>query len=65
MPKKVTFVSSISGTEVDEAEAFKIRVTGKGKLWEADCTEEEATALVAEIKATEGKPRGRKPKAKS
>jgi hypothetical protein len=63
MPKKVTFVSSISGTEVDESEAFKIRITGKGKMHEADCTESEATALIKEVKAVEGKPRGRKPKA--
>jgi hypothetical protein len=64
MPKKVTFVSSISGTEVDEADAFLIRVTGKGKLWVADCTEEEAKGIIAECKAAEAKPRGRKPKEK-
>jgi len=62
MPKKVTFVSSISGTEVDEAEAFLVRVTGKGKLWIADATETEAMSIVKETKATEAKPRGRKPK---
>jgi hypothetical protein len=62
MPKKVTFVSSISGTEVDEADAFLIRITGKGKLHVADCTEAEATELIKQTKATEAKPRGRKPK---
>lgn len=64
MPKRVTFVSSISGEEVSEEDAFKIRISGKGTLHEADATEAEAKALIAETKATEAKPRGRKPKAK-
>ena len=64
MPKKVTFVSSISGAEVAESEAFKVRITGGGKLYEADVTKEEADKLIAETNAVEGTPRGRKPKAK-
>lgn len=64
MPKKVTFVSSISGEEVDESDAWTVRIAGPGDhYYEADVTEKEGLKVVADCKAEKRAKRGRKAKA--
>lgn len=63
MPKKVTFVSSISGAEVKEAEAYLVRISGPGDFYfESDVTKAEAEKVVTDTKAEKKAPRGRKAK---
>lgn len=60
MPKVTRFVSSLSGTEVNEAEAYRVRINGGGKYFEADLTTEEGKQAIADLKAEEKAVRGRK-----
>ena len=67
MPRKITFVSSISGKEVEEDQAWSIRFSGPGDddYFEADATTEEAQKLIKEVKAEKRAKRGRKPGSES